>query len=107
MRDRQAALRGLLAGERDDRRHLLRGELGRCSASLVICQHGQDQLLKILVRSAFVFGVGKGRSRLGPSVSPATYALSVDAQHFCLLKVVAPFGREQDDAAAFNQLLRR
>ena len=47
-----------------DRRHLLGGELGRCSAALVICQHGQVQLLKILVRSAFLFGVGKRRAGL-------------------------------------------
>lgn len=93
MSDGQPELAGLLACQRDDLRELLRSELSRRAAPLLVGQHADDQCLQLLVRRFRVpLRLGDPRARLEPTMPPPQDSLRINPERCRLLHRRLPVG---------------
>lgn len=98
MRDRQPNLRRVLAGQRDDLRKLLRAELTRRAAALLVREHLDHQCLELLLgRFAALLSFGKPRALPVPAVPPPQDPLGGNPQRRRLLDRRPAARRPQHD----------
>jgi len=97
VRDGKPEVPGLLARERDDRRQLLRGKLGRDAAPIVVGEDRENRL------GQFLLGRRCARRRFEPTgrgsqpVPPPRDALRVDPELSGLVEVPHPVSRPERD----------
>ena len=104
---RDAAVLGLLAGHRDDRRELLGREPCRCSRSRKVRQEPPNFRGQVSVGRRLLFGSGQFLPCSGPAVTPLSDRASGTTQALRLLLVAHAVGAGQNDRGPFRQPPRR
>ena len=104
---RDAAVLGLLAGHRDDRRELLGREPRRCSRSLQVRQDRANLRGQVSVGRRLLFGSGQRLLRAGPPATPLSDGASGTLQALRLLLVAHAVGAGHHDRGPFRQPPRR
>jgi hypothetical protein len=104
---RDAAVLGLLAGHRDDRRELLGREPRRCSRSRLVRQDRANLRRQVSVGRRLLFGSSQVLPCAGPAVTPLADRASGTLQALRLLLVAHAVGAGQHDRHPFRQPPRR
>ena len=103
MRDRQAQGLRFRAGQCDDLRQLLGGELSGRTAAVVIREQLQDHRLQLRLLDLGRGGRGEPVAGLRPAVSPPGHPLRVDSQGFGLLDGSLACGAPQHDQDSLGE----